>query len=101
MTNDEITKTLHFDSETGMPLYDPVARKAYVNLQDTCSDGIWWRDQVRREMDVLLRPVGRAAFMVRYGSRRDEIRCSKQIANGLKTWLRPRPSSSLQTRRLS
>jgi DNA-binding beta-propeller fold protein YncE len=30
---DEIIKTLHFDSETGMPQYDPVARKVYVNLQ--------------------------------------------------------------------
>jgi hypothetical protein len=27
-------KTLHFDSETGMPQYDPVAKKIYVNLQD-------------------------------------------------------------------
>jgi DNA-binding beta-propeller fold protein YncE len=27
-------KTLHFKSETGMPQYDPVARKVYVNLQD-------------------------------------------------------------------
>jgi YVTN family beta-propeller protein len=25
---------LRFDSETGMPQYDPVARKVYVNLQD-------------------------------------------------------------------
>jgi hypothetical protein len=32
---DEIVGTLHFDSETGMPQYDPVARKVYVNLQDT------------------------------------------------------------------
>src|SRR5438874_1407553 len=31
---DRIVKTLHFDSETGMPQYDPVARKIYVNLQD-------------------------------------------------------------------
>jgi len=31
---DEIINTLHFDSETGMPQYDPVARKVYVNLQD-------------------------------------------------------------------
>src|SRR5204862_4867116 len=31
---DEIVDTLHFDSETGMPQYDPVARKVYVNLQD-------------------------------------------------------------------
>lgn len=31
---DEIVHTLHFDSETGMPQYDPVARKVYVNLQD-------------------------------------------------------------------
>jgi len=31
---DKIIKTLHFDSETGMPQYDPVARKVYVNLQD-------------------------------------------------------------------
>lgn len=29
-----IIKTLHFDSETGMPQYDPVARKVYINLQD-------------------------------------------------------------------
>ena len=34
VTKDEIIKTLHFDSETGMPQYDPVARKVYVNLQD-------------------------------------------------------------------
>ena len=31
---DEIVGTLHFDSETGMPQYDPIARKVYVNLQD-------------------------------------------------------------------
>jgi DNA-binding beta-propeller fold protein YncE len=31
---DEIIRTLHFDSETGMPQYDPVARKVYLNLQD-------------------------------------------------------------------
>jgi DNA-binding beta-propeller fold protein YncE len=31
---DEIVRTLRFDSETGMPQYDPVARKVYVNLQD-------------------------------------------------------------------
>jgi len=31
---DEIINTLHFDSETGMPQYDPVARKVYLNLQD-------------------------------------------------------------------
>ncbi len=31
---DEIIRTLHFDSETGMPQYDPLARKVYVNLQD-------------------------------------------------------------------
>ena len=35
MQKDEIVRTLHFDSETwGMPQYDPVARKVYVNLQD-------------------------------------------------------------------
>jgi len=34
VTEDKIVKTLHFDSETGMPQYDPVARKVYVNLQD-------------------------------------------------------------------
>jgi len=27
VSKDEIVKTLHFDSETGMPQYDPVARK--------------------------------------------------------------------------
>src|SRR5437879_11654846 len=31
---DDIVKTLHFDSEAGMPQYDPVAQKVYVNLQD-------------------------------------------------------------------
>jgi DNA-binding beta-propeller fold protein YncE len=31
---DEIIRTLHFDSETGMPQYDPVARKVHVNQQD-------------------------------------------------------------------
>lgn len=31
---DTVVKTLHFDSETGMPQYDPVGRKVYVNLQD-------------------------------------------------------------------
>jgi len=30
---DRIVKTLHFDSETGVPQYDSVARKVYVNLQ--------------------------------------------------------------------
>jgi len=34
VTKDEIVKTLHFNSETGMPQYDPVTRKVYVNLQD-------------------------------------------------------------------
>ena len=34
MQQDKIIKTLHFESETGMPQYDPVARKIYVNLQD-------------------------------------------------------------------
>lgn len=29
-----VVKTLHFDSETGMPQYDPVEQKIYVNLQD-------------------------------------------------------------------
>jgi DNA-binding beta-propeller fold protein YncE len=31
---DTIVKVLRFDSETGVPQYDPVARKVYVNLQD-------------------------------------------------------------------
>jgi DNA-binding beta-propeller fold protein YncE len=34
VTTDSVLKTLRFDSETGMPQYDPVARKIYVNLQD-------------------------------------------------------------------
>ena len=34
VTKDVIINTLYFDSETGMPQYDPVARKVYVNLQD-------------------------------------------------------------------
>ena len=35
---DKIIKTLHFESETGMPQDDPVARKVYVNLQDRGSN---------------------------------------------------------------
>ena len=35
VTKDAVVKTLHFDRETGMPQYDPVARKVYVNLQDS------------------------------------------------------------------
>ena len=31
---DEVIRALHFDSETGIPQYDPVARRVYVNLQD-------------------------------------------------------------------
>jgi DNA-binding beta-propeller fold protein YncE len=31
---DMIIKTLRFEGETGMPQYDPIARKVYVNLQD-------------------------------------------------------------------
>jgi DNA-binding beta-propeller fold protein YncE len=34
VNTDTIITTLRFDSETGMPQYDPVARKIYVNLQD-------------------------------------------------------------------
>src|SRR6266852_2092498 len=30
---DEIVQTLHFDSETGMPQYDPIVRKPYWSLQ--------------------------------------------------------------------
>jgi hypothetical protein len=29
---DEIIKTIRFDRETGMPQYDSVARRVYVNL---------------------------------------------------------------------
>jgi DNA-binding beta-propeller fold protein YncE len=29
-----VVKTLHFDSETGMPQYDPVSKRVFVNLQD-------------------------------------------------------------------
>lgn len=32
---DEIVKTLEFKSETGMPQYDSVSRKVYVNLRST------------------------------------------------------------------
>jgi len=34
VTKDNIIGTRHFDSETGMPQYDPVSRKVYINLQD-------------------------------------------------------------------
>src|SRR5262245_25814720 len=34
VTTDTIIKVIRFDSETGVPQYDPVARKVYVNLQD-------------------------------------------------------------------
>ncbi len=31
---EKVVKTFHFDSETGMPQYDPVSRRVLVNLQD-------------------------------------------------------------------
>lgn len=31
---DTIVKVIRFDSQTGVPHYDPLARKVYVNLQD-------------------------------------------------------------------
>ena len=31
---DKIVNTLHFDSETGMPQFDPVSKLVYLNLQD-------------------------------------------------------------------
>ena len=34
VNENKIIKTLEFDSETGMPQYDDVAQKIYVNLQD-------------------------------------------------------------------
>jgi protein-tyrosine-phosphatase len=33
-TRDEIVRTLRFESETGMPQYDPVAKRVWLNLQD-------------------------------------------------------------------
>ena len=35
VNKDEIIKTLTFNSETGMPQYDSVAKKVYVNLRNT------------------------------------------------------------------
>lgn len=32
--SDKVVTTLEFDSETGVPQYDPVARRVYVNLED-------------------------------------------------------------------
>jgi DNA-binding beta-propeller fold protein YncE len=32
--HDEIVKTIRFDSETGMPQYDPTSKHVWVNLQD-------------------------------------------------------------------
>jgi DNA-binding beta-propeller fold protein YncE len=34
VTKDEVVTTLHFESETGNPRYDPVSKRVYVNLQD-------------------------------------------------------------------
>jgi DNA-binding beta-propeller fold protein YncE len=34
VTKDHIIRTLHFDSENGMPQYDPVAKLVYLNLQN-------------------------------------------------------------------
>jgi DNA-binding beta-propeller fold protein YncE len=34
VAKDEIVKTIKFDSETGMPQYDPVSKHIWVNLQD-------------------------------------------------------------------
>ena len=35
VNKDEIVKTLSFNSETGMPQYDSVAKKIYVNLRNS------------------------------------------------------------------
>jgi DNA-binding beta-propeller fold protein YncE len=56
VTKDEIVKTLHFESETGMPQYDPVARKVYVNLQD---EGIFAVIDPATDMVVGRYPVGK------------------------------------------
>ena len=34
VNKDVIAKTIYFDSETGMPQYDPIGKRALVNLQD-------------------------------------------------------------------
>ncbi|HXU28739.1 MAG TPA: hypothetical protein VN698_16035, partial [Bacteroidia bacterium] len=34
VTTDEVIKKIAFKSETGMPQYDPIAKKIYLNLQD-------------------------------------------------------------------
>jgi len=47
VTKDEVIKTLHFDSETGMPQYDPVARKVYrIPTYDRIGRGIDHREDV-------------------------------------------------------
>jgi DNA-binding beta-propeller fold protein YncE len=34
VARDELVTTLHFESETGNPRYDPVSKRVYVNLQE-------------------------------------------------------------------
>src|SRR5260370_5957591 len=72
---DEIVKTLKFSSETGMPQYDPVARKVYVNLQDEdtfsvidpATDTVVGRNPVGRckgNHGMALDPAHHRAFLV-------------------------------------
>ena len=77
---DRIVKTLSFDSETGMPQYDPVAKRVYVNLRttnriaevDPATDtviGSYDVDGCRYNHGMALDPVRHRAFLLCGGTR--------------------------------
>ena len=75
VTRDEIVKTIRFASETGMPQYDPIAKKVLVNLQeqsllaviDPASDAVVAQSPVggdcRGNHGMALDAQGRRAFL--------------------------------------
>lgn len=80
VVTDTLTNTLHFDSETGIPQFDPVSEKVYVNLPDQNllavidprNDGVVARYPVSRckgNHGMALAPDSRRAFLVCEASR--------------------------------
>jgi YVTN family beta-propeller protein len=79
--SDTVLTTLHFDSETGVPLYDPVAKLVYVNLQDLNelvaidpeTDEVVWSQQVeacKSNHGMALDAQHRRAFLACQGNSR-------------------------------
>jgi len=74
VTHDQVVKTIRFKSETGVPQYDPVARRVLVNLQeqnqiaeiDPATDsvsGIFSVEPCRGNHGMVIDPEHRRAFL--------------------------------------